>query len=246
LLDHLRKGVQITTTMARDEAYEYPMEAAREVLVNAVAHRDYSIEGDGIRLFLFKDRMEVSSPGKLPGPVTIDNIKDERFSRNPAIVQVLSDLGYIERLGYGIDRMIELMQRHHLRIPDFTETRGGFRVKLYNEPVGSGKHASMTAPQPDETLLSEYAATPLNPRQEAALAHLNKPHITRITNKELQSMYPDVHAETIRRDLADLVNKDILHKMGQKRGSYYVLKKDAEKAEAEEQSKSEGTSSEDA
>ena len=50
------------------------------------------------------------------------------------------------------------------------------------------------------------------------------PQRTRITNSELQRLYPDVHPETIRRDLSDLVTKDVLVKMGAKRGSYYVLK----------------------
>jgi ATP-dependent DNA helicase RecG len=223
LIDHLRKGVKLKGTMARQENLEYPMEAAREVVVNAVAHRNYSIRGDGIRLFLFKDRMEVYSPGALPGPVTVDNIRDERFSRNPAIVQVLSDMGFIERLGYGIDRMLDLMKQNNLREPEFEETTDGFRVQLFNTPL---KPTPRPIPIPVDTndALAEYADTPLNPRQEAALIHLHTGANRRITNSELQAMFPDVHPETIRRDLADLVTKDITTKMGQKRGSYYVLK----------------------
>lgn len=216
LVDHMRKDIELKHTMARREQYEYPMEAARELVVNAVAHRDYSIRGDGIRLFIFKNRMDVTSPGKLPGPVTIDNIKDERFSRNPVIVQVLSDMGYIERLGYGVDRVIELMKRHGLREPDFHETDSGFRASLFNEMVGQ--------PEPPEKTFAISVDVPLNPRQEAALEYLQHPENSRITNSELQRLFPDVHAETIRRDLADMVTKNLLTKMGQKRGSYYVLK----------------------
>ena len=135
LHDYLRKEVSIGRAMERTETFEYPLEAARELVVNAAAHRDYSIAGDGIRLFIFRSRMEVTSPGGLPGPVTIDNIKDERFSRNPVIVQVLSDMGFIERLGYGVDRVIDLMHEKHLRAPEFEETAGGFRVSLYNDPA---------------------------------------------------------------------------------------------------------------
>jgi ATP-dependent DNA helicase RecG len=216
LVDHMRKDIELKHTMARREQFEYPMEAARELVVNAVAHRDYSIRGDGIRLFMFKNRMDVTSPGKLPGPVTIANIKDERFSRNPVIVQVLSDMGYIERLGYGVDRVIELMKRHGLREPDFNETDSGFRVSLFNEMVSQ--------PEPPAKTFTISVDVPLNPRQEAALEYLQHPENSRITNSELQRLFPDVHAETIRRDLADMVTKNLLTKMGQKRGSYYVLK----------------------
>lgn len=223
LVDHLRKGVQLGSTMVRDESFEYPMEAARELVVNAVAHRDYRISGDGIRLYVFSNRMEVTSPGRLPGPVTIDNIKDERFSRNPAIVQVLADMGFIERLGYGVDRVIDLMQQQQLRAPQFQETDGGFQVVLRNELVSPAAGEAVAAPR-EVRFNGQYHGHEINPRQEAALIFLNKDGgPLRITNSDLQALCPDVHPETIRRDLADLVTKNILRKMGQKRGSYYVL-----------------------
>ena len=219
LADHLRKQVQMGAEMARGEAFEYPMEAAREIVVNAVAHRDYSIQGDGVRLYIFGDRMEVTSPGGLPGPVTVDNIIEERFSRNPIVVQVLSDMGFIERLGYGIDRVVALMQEQGLPAPLFEETGGGVRVTLRSRSETAGTSSPATS------FAGEYKGTEVNPRQEYALDFLINRGNPRITNKDLQELCPDVHQETIRRDLADLVNKGILIKMGQKRGSYYVLKK---------------------
>jgi ATP-dependent DNA helicase RecG len=218
MLDHLRKDVRLRATMERAEQLEYPMEAARELVVNAVAHRDYSIQGDDIRLFVFADRLEVTSPGRLPGPVTLDNIVDERFSRNPVIVQVLSDLGFIERLGYGVDRVIALMKLHDLPAPEFAETSGGFRARLFNNLSLSDATPSAAWPLIDPAIA-------LNARQEAALRFLSQRGNTRITNSDLQGMFPAVHAETLRRDLADLVSKGLLFKRGAKRGSYYVLAK---------------------
>jgi len=90
------------TGFTRQETAEYPLGVVREAIVNAVAHRDYAIRGDDIRVLMFSDHMEVYSPGRLPGHVTLDNLVTERFSRNEAIAQVLSDLGFVERLGYGI------------------------------------------------------------------------------------------------------------------------------------------------
>ncbi len=224
LIDHLRKGVQLGSTMARSEVLEYPLEAARELVVNAVAHRDYSIRGDTIRLFLFKDHLEITNPGSLAGPVTVANIREERFSRNPIIVQVLSDMGFIERLGYGVDRVIHLMQEHKLAAPEFEETAGGFRVILHNEPV---KEPEKESAEKQETALNGvYNGVEINPRQEAALIYLLDAENSRITNSDLQRLCPDVHTETIRRDLVDLVTKEILKKMGQKRGSYYILQKE--------------------
>jgi ATP-dependent DNA helicase RecG len=127
---NMRRGMRIRG-FTREEVSEYPLAVAREAVVNAVGHRDYSLRGDSIRLLMFSDRMEVYSPGRLPGHVTLDNLVSERFSRNEVIVQVLSDLGFIERLGYGIDRMIAAMQEADLPSPRFEETAAGFRVTLF-------------------------------------------------------------------------------------------------------------------
>jgi len=209
LIDNMRRAVQLGATSERSEKFEYPLEAARELVVNAIAHRDYAIRGEGIRLFVFADRLEITSPGKLSGPVTIENIADERFSRNSIIVQVLADMGFIERLGYGIDRILALTRTQHMPPPEFIETAGGFRATLRR------------LPQIDEKVLSNSSlAAELNPRQQAAVTYLDT-H-PRITNHELQALYSTVHPETIRRDLADLVARGLLEKLGQKRGSYYV------------------------
>jgi ATP-dependent DNA helicase RecG len=218
---HLRREVRLGKGMTREEHYEYPIEAARELIVNALAHRDYSIQGDYIRVLLFTDRLEVYSPGGLPGYMTLQNLKDERFSRNPIIVQVLSDMLYIERLGYGVDRVLELMQAQHLRPPEFIERAGGFQVVLYNAREETETSSALVAAAAPLDVLT--AAQDLNPRQARALTLLMENPLGRLTNSDLQAEFPDVHSETIRRDLVDLVKKQILVKMGQKRGSYYVL-----------------------
>jgi ATP-dependent DNA helicase RecG len=116
ILANMRRGV-VMEGLQRIEKLEYPRAAVREAIVNAVAHRDYSIRGAETQIFMFADRIELLSPGKLPGHVTVDNILKERFSRNEAIVQVLSDMGFIERLGYGIDRIYRLMADNGLPEP---------------------------------------------------------------------------------------------------------------------------------
>lgn len=209
--ENLREVVRLVG-LTHKETTEYPFEAVRELLVNAVAHRDYNLQGDNIHLNMFADRIEVQSPGGLPGPVTLDNLLEARFSRNPVIVQVLSDLGFVERLGYGLDRVVTVMRQNGLRMPRFEETGGAFRVTLYGE-------SPQAVQLPD---LAEFRDQGLNFRQEQALAYLAKHR--RITNREYAEICPDVHAETLRRDMADLVARGILIKVGDKRATYYILK----------------------
>jgi ATP-dependent DNA helicase RecG len=212
IVSNMRRGVRLEG-LERIEETEYPVEAVREALVNAVAHRDYQIRGDEIRVMFFADRVTFYSPGRLPGHVTLDNLVDERFSRNEVIVQVLSDMGFIERLGYGVDRMIRLMAGAGLPAPQFQETAAGFQVTL----TGYG-----------ESLIGEddnsraWRHLNLNDRQEKALAYLTDKG--RITNREYQELCPEVSAETIRRDLASLVRKNLLLKIGEKRATYYIFK----------------------
>jgi ATP-dependent DNA helicase RecG len=212
LVSNMKRGVRLVS-LEREEQVEYPVKAVREAIVNAVAHRDYSIRGDEIRIFMFSGRIEFYSPGRLPGHVTLDNIVEERFSRNEVIVQVLADMGFIERLGYGIDRMIKLMRDYGLPAPRFQETAGGFRVTLY----GHGEDLVS-----EEIDLSRWSHLDLNERQEKALAYLLEKE--RITNREYQELCPEVSSETIRRDLADLVDKNVLLKIGRKRATYYIFK----------------------
>jgi ATP-dependent DNA helicase RecG len=212
LVSNMKRGVRMVS-LEREEQVEYPTKAVREAIVNAVAHRDYSIRGDEIRIFMLSNRIEFYSPGRLPGHVTVDNIVEERFSRNEVIVQVLADMGFIERLGYGIDRMIKLMRDYGLPAPRFQETAGGFRVILYGHGEGLVS---------EEIDLSRWSHLDLNERQEKALAYLLEKE--RITNREYQELCPDVSSETIRRDLADLVNRNVLLKIGEKRATYYIFK----------------------
>jgi len=200
--------------LTHQETSEYPLEAVRELLVNAVAHRDYNIQGDMIHFNLYSDRVEIHSPGGLPGPVNLGNLLEARFSRNAVIVQVLSDMGFVERLGYGLDRVVSALRDSGLRPPRFEEAGGSFRVTLFGE-----------GPKPVEGAevdLARYLGLGLNPRQEAALACLSQRK--RITSRDFQELCPEVHPETLRRDLADLAARGILIKVGDKRATYYILK----------------------
>jgi ATP-dependent DNA helicase RecG len=110
--------------------------------------------------------------------------------------------------------VVRLMRQDNLRPPKFDETAGCFRVTLF----GPLKEKDLKA-IPD---LQPYQAMDLNPRQQMALTYLVVNQ--RINSSSFQDLCPDVHPETLRRDLADMVSRGILIKIGDKRATYYILK----------------------
>lgn len=193
--------------LEREETYEYPQFAVREAIVNAISHRDYRLKGRRIEIRMYSDRLEVISPGGLPGFITVENIVDEHFSRNPRIVNGLFQWGYIEELGLGIDRMMEVMQQAGHKPPYFDARPYSFAVTLFN--------ARERQAAPDW-------ARSMNHRQARALQYI-RDHGS-ITNREYRALCQGVSAETLRLDLSDMVDKAILVKVGSKKGTYYILK----------------------
>jgi ATP-dependent DNA helicase RecG len=106
------------------------------------------------------------------------------------------------------------MRKEGLPPPRFEELAGSFRVTLFGNETEQG--------DPIHPDLSAYRELDLNPRQELALNHLLKNK--RITNRDYQELCSEVHPETLRRDLADLVSRGVIIKVGDKRATYYILK----------------------
>ncbi|WP_413173555.1 ATP-binding protein [Anabaena azotica] len=112
----------------------YPELACKEALINAITHRDYSIEGRGIEIRRFDDRLEVLSPGKLLSKYTIKDLKELKGAhetRNTYIARVLREFGYIRELGEGIRRMFALMKSNELVEPEISSPNKSFIVSLF-------------------------------------------------------------------------------------------------------------------
>lgn len=110
-----------------------PLDAVRESIVNAVAHRDYTIQGTDIEVSLYSDRLEVISPGRLPSGVTVEKMKEGlRAARNELLKEILRDYGYVEHLGMGVrNRIIQSMLNHNGTEPDLIENDDRFIVRLW-------------------------------------------------------------------------------------------------------------------
>jgi ATP-dependent DNA helicase RecG len=114
----------------------YPLDAIREAIVNAVAHRDYAREGTDIEVSLYRDRLEIISPGRLPNGVTVEKMKlgVVRVARNELLKEILRDYGYVEHYGMGVrNRIIEPMRAHNGTEPELIEEEDRFVVCLWKE-----------------------------------------------------------------------------------------------------------------
>lgn len=123
---------------------EYPPEAIWETVVNAVIHRDYSISDD-IQIFVFDNRIEILSPGRLPGYVNVENILDARFSRNPKIVRTLNRYHNPPNkdLGEGLNTTFQKMKEFGLKSPTITEEGNYVKVVLPHAPLAAPTVAIM-------------------------------------------------------------------------------------------------------
>ena len=184
----------------------------REALINAVIHRDYSIAGGRIRIFMFDDRIEFYSPGDLLPGVTVEKmqrLESQSKLRNPVIVEVFRDLGgFIEKMGTGIQRMARAMQEHGLEIPRFEELGGEFRLTL----IGPG-----------ERFMQKEALTwmqELNERQIQLVQFVQ--HHWRITRRQYEEL-TQIGGTAAKQDLRGLIARGLLARRGAGPGTYYVM-----------------------
>jgi ATP-dependent DNA helicase RecG len=115
------------------EKYEYPEDGIRELIANAIIHRDYKIIETYNQIRIFKDRIEIVNPGSLPPGVTVENIKEAQFSRNSMIAARLKDLRYLEEYGRGINIVIKKMWEWNLPSPLFRNAGNSFEAILLGE-----------------------------------------------------------------------------------------------------------------
>lgn len=117
---------------------KYPAEAIKEILVNAVIHRDYSLNDD-IHIKIYDNRIEIQSPGKLPGYITRDNIYDERYSRNPNIVRLLHNLPdpLNHDIGEGLNTARNEMKKAGLVEPEIQELDNALVVTIKHQRIAT-------------------------------------------------------------------------------------------------------------
>jgi len=207
---------------SRVEITEYPREALREAVRNAVIHRNYAIEGATVMVKMFRDRVIIESPGLLPRPLTLEKIRSLNYkpvSRNPIIARAMFDMKLMEERGGGIRRMHEQMLNHGLKEPDFNYDSGYFTVTFY----GPGEKILDIHPKKATVVYATEPAklTLLNDRQKGVLKYLFEHG--RIASEEC-TKYFNITRDTANRDFKKLIKEGLIEKRGKGRATYYMLK----------------------
>ena len=115
----LKVSYKMTGEARREEIYEIPLEAIREVVVNAVAHRDYFATGCHTTIDIFDDRLEIGNPGGLPKGLTVESFGKKAVRRNPIITNLLQRCNLVENMGTGINKIKNLCADNNVKKPDF-------------------------------------------------------------------------------------------------------------------------------
>ncbi|MCY4515693.1 MAG: putative DNA binding domain-containing protein [Acidimicrobiaceae bacterium] len=134
-IDFVRRNTEPTAHLERGRRIDrdaYPADVVRELVVNALVHRDYSIIGTDVMLSIFSDRLEIQSPGKLPNSISVDRLlAGSRYARNQTLMNVMRDYGYVDGRGMGIRlRVLPRMRAHNGSEPEFVEEQHRFTVRL--------------------------------------------------------------------------------------------------------------------
>ena len=135
----LEESGDINESMRRERNWHYPMEALREAVVNALAHRDWT-RYEEIELVRYVDRLVILSPGALPNTMTIEKmLAGQRSARNPLVVEVLRDYGYVDARGMGVrKKIIPLLRNLNGVDPEFEATEDYLKLTLRKGPATDG------------------------------------------------------------------------------------------------------------
>lgn len=126
------------------EKIQYPQETLHEIITNAILHRDYSITSD-VQIRIFDNRIEVESPGKLPGHVTVKNILDTQSARNPNLIRLINKFPEPPNkdVGEGLDTAFQAMKKLRLKVPIITEKESSVLVTIVHESLATPEEQVM-------------------------------------------------------------------------------------------------------
>lgn len=190
-------------------APEYPEFAWLEGIVNAVTHREYGLAGKYILVTMYNDRLEIQSPGRLPNLVTVDNMDTTRFSRNPRIARVLTEMGWVRELNEGVKRIYSEMNDLFLDRPEYKESEQSVQLTLKN-------NIDVRIIRQTENLLDRIGIDiweELEDMEKTILTYMGS--IQKVTRADLVK-HTGKSPITVTRRLNSLIQKKIIKRVGNK------------------------------
>ena len=225
VIDTLRTKYLVSTVgyegLHRKETLELPEDGLREMICNAIMHRDYM--GTFIQMRVWADRIQLWNDGTLPPSLTIEKLMTEHESRprNPLIAKVFYLLGFIENWGRGYEKIRESFEQAHLQVPTFEQVRGGFMAIIQRERFlevqGSGS-GSGEGDNNVESIIEKYKLT----RRQQKILRLIMENARTTAEKIAQEI--GVSSRTIQTELATLTEFKLIERKGSdKKGEYRIL-----------------------
>ncbi len=225
ILEDVEKFFQRNTRLAnkivewkRVDIPEYPFNAIREGVINAMAHRDYNRSGANVQIDIFDDRIEITSPGGLLPGLNIRRLEGVHETRNKEICKIFHETKDMEKYGTGIRKMSNLMKQHGLKPPVLFQPGDFFRIIFYG-PGDKILDLVPSIPKERQTDLKELG---LNERQIEAL-RLMVNEGKNITIEEYYKSFK-VNEKTARRDLKGLIKVGFVEKVGTTKKAFFKAK----------------------
>lgn len=169
LWDRSEHGYRFESTQ-RVEEHAFPRVVLRELTVNALCHRDWSNRGSRVRIQIFPHHIEWISPGGLPEGVTIENLLEAQFSRNPTIVSIMFQAHYIEGLGLGFDSVYHALRENGVEPPQIRNAAHSFTIRVAAQPLG----ANQQAPEPNTVKRRSAILALIGQRGEVSISDLEQ------------------------------------------------------------------------
>ncbi|MCL5246533.1 putative DNA binding domain-containing protein [Cellulophaga sp. 20_2_10] len=207
----LNYSTEISSGLFRKQLRNYPKEVIRELLINAIAHKRYTISGD-IFIEVYPDRMVITNPGGLPLGITADNILHERHRRNPHLIQTLHDLGLMEGEGSGYDLIYEKLVREIKPLPIIESSINKTSVTVYSGVVDK-----------EALEILEYISQHFKLSQKEYILLGLVASDKKILSTQLSYKLQLATEDRLRSWLGSLLDKSILTTRGIKKGTEYLL-----------------------
>ena len=189
----------------RVDLHEYPQIVIRELCANMLAHRDYYHANARCRVMLFKDRIEWVSPGGLPPGLTVENILNEQAARNPVVLTIFYEAGYVEAFGQGLDTVVAVLKAENMAPPVFQDTGQSFIVSVYGR-------------EPDP-FTGDGAILQLNETQRKVLAFVRQKGD--VASKDVYEHCSSRPRRSLQRDIAALIGAGLIEVSGNTRAARY-------------------------